>query len=72
MSETVVESEFVPELAPDGVSPAIGVTQVWMAAGKQKLSGALQWLAQSLTRASTGLSTLATRVDAVGSSLVAK
>ncbi len=65
--ETITETneptpEAQAEAKPSKASELLGM-------GKSKLGEALHWLAQTLTKASAGLTAAAAKVDAVGTSL---
>lgn len=65
--ETVTETSEPVTVAETETKPSKAVEL--LGAGKAKLGEALHWIAQTLTKASAGLSAAAAKVDAVGSSL---
>ncbi|MCA9631556.1 MAG: hypothetical protein KC766_28060 [Myxococcales bacterium] len=67
MSEETIAATSEP--VEPGVETQASKASEWLELGKNKLGGALHWLAQTLTRASAGLSLAAAKVEAAGASL---
>ncbi|MEZ4371157.1 MAG: hypothetical protein AB7S68_32890 [Polyangiaceae bacterium] len=67
--ETTIETTESTDPTPETAEAKPGKAAELLGLGKSKLGEALHWIAQTLTKASAGLSAAAAKVDAVGTSL---